>query len=162
MSSRLEGVKEVLYVLLGGVLYAGLNLIPVLGPLTVGAMIGAASRGGLRRGFKLGVASGVLGCIFFGIGLLRLDFLGATGLGAAAIILLAWVLLFWNVVGVLSCGLGAAAGVMLKEFSQTYDSFLRRGSKSRGEPVVYRICPVCNEGTADEKGFCVKCGNAAA
>ncbi|MCX6695214.1 MAG: hypothetical protein NTU61_02820 [Candidatus Altiarchaeota archaeon] len=163
ISSVFRKAGEAFVVLAGGVLYALFNWIPLLGPLVVGAVVGFNCGGGLRKAFWMGAASGFVGFILVSFALYWTSPFDLNGLGAVAVLLLAWTLLVWNIAGALSCGLGGALGVMARDFNSFSERFFSRSGMSHGSGgniVSYRICPSCGEGTADKTGFCVKCGSA--
>ena len=160
MNSLGRFFSEGVGVLAGGLIYSAFNLIPLIGPFAAGFAASVFFCGGVGRAFKLGILGGFLGATIFLLALIKLEFLNLSA-GALPAFILGWILLVWNAFGLLACGLGAAAGVMARDVGRFYGSFFRR----QGQPedcVVYRICPVCNEGTPEKAGFCVKCGSVMA
>ena len=163
MNSPWGRFREAFAVLTGGVLYAGLNWIPVLGPLAVGALVGFYGTKSVKRGFDLGVCSGVLGSLAVALILFRTGVFEGSGTQAILLLLFGWIMFVWQLVGILLCGIGGAGGVGLKSIkaalTSLFDGHINWGAD---KSVVYRICPKCNEGTPDKNGVCVRCGSAIA
>jgi hypothetical protein len=99
-------------ILFGGLLYAGLLWLAVLGPLLAGFVSGLLASGSLRRGFNAGVFSGFTGFCFVVLMLLRLGLADVSGLGLLALLLVSWMFLLWNAVGILLSGVGGVVGAM--------------------------------------------------
>lgn len=159
-SVRVLGLKA-LTVFLGGLAYLGLNWIPVLGPLAVGFIVGYVRRAGPRDGFRLGVYSGLVG--FAGVLVLFKynSILPFEGSSVFPSFLALWIIVLWNLVGVLFAGVGGALASM---FFHAQDFFEQRfpgagGSVGwRGKAASFIICPNCGSGLREGLGTCPSCG----
>ncbi len=150
-------------VIVGGILYIGLNWIPIAGPLIVGFIAGWIRRGNSKEGFNAGIYSGLLGFIALTALLYKWGALNARGIETFVVMLIAWIIFLWNLVGILLAGLGGLVGSM---FHATKNFFLggrREDVKPAGgyfnRGVTFKICPDCGSGNTEDA---IKCGNCGA
>jgi hypothetical protein len=155
-----EAVKSAAAVLSGAALYAALNFIPLMGPISAGAFVGYSAGGGFGRGFRLAFWAAALGAaaVFYLVFAYGLG--AAGGAGAAATIILGWMLLVWNAEGVLLAALGGGFGALGKDVRTVIppNLFELFGKRSPGKAVDYLICPTCGQGNQQTDATCGNCG----
>jgi len=170
MSIR-EIFSDVMAVLIGTLLYVGLNWIPIIGPISVGIISGYISGGNFKKGFTVGLLSASFGFLAilaiiskFGIFTQLFD-LSITTL---MIMLFLWILLLWNLVSIFLTGLGGILGSLISPRKL----FVKPGGKdepiridvpkdeitSRYNTKTYIICPNCGTGNLDSLENCTSCG----
>ncbi len=151
-------LKRILAVTVGTLLYIVLNWIIIIGPLLSGFITGRIARCGLKRGFLIGILSAALG---FGVLIYAINFANI-GIGDPWNILLLWIFLLWNLVGLLFSGIGGALGSALSEPIDFSSSFRKHRKKrvSEKEPgtEVYVICPNCGFSNPEQNEYCNSCG----
>jgi hypothetical protein len=157
----------------GGVLYLGLNWIPIIGPLVAGLSAGKIAGGRTNEGFKIGIYSGILGTILVIILLNRVGIFNTQGINSIVVFLVAWILLLWNLTGILFAGIGGALGNLVQKTSNIIEQLdmLRRPVRPhpiRLEPPKeykreysheYVICPKCGVGNPAGADTCSECKN---
>ncbi len=146
--------------LVGSLIYVILNWIPLLGPLSAGL---AGSRIAKGRGFLVGVLSGIFG---FAV----LLFFVFPRWGISGNFFLMWILLFWNLIGIILAGLGGLMGYTTKRWSGFSYQFGSGGVSGRrekerrdsidepGTPEMLVICPACGSSNPDGSVRCNFCG----
>ncbi|MFH1125787.1 MAG: zinc ribbon domain-containing protein [Candidatus Altiarchaeota archaeon] len=107
-------------VLFGGILYTGLNWIPVLGPLAVGFIVGYRIKGSPSEGFRTGIYSASIGTILIALLLSEIGLFSTPETATIAVILITWILFIWNLVGILLAGLGGIAGSLAAQAKKMF------------------------------------------
>jgi len=105
----------------GGVLYVGLNWIPIIGPIIVGFLVGYTVKENPRNGFRLGVYSATLGAAMIAVILGNSGLFNMAGSGTLLAMLIAWILIIWNLVGILLAGLGGMLGALVGQAKTMFD-----------------------------------------
>jgi len=144
--------------LVGGLLYLGLNWVPLAGPLIAGFVVGWLLKGEPGESFKAGVYSGILGFITVSI-LLSFWRFNTPSNQIISSLLIGWILLLWNVVGILFTGFGAMLYSIVNSFSRIFGIDLKTPSPPAGgrAEASYKICDKCGNGFLDENGGCSYC-----
>jgi hypothetical protein len=159
MSSLRDYVFYVASVIIGGLVYVGLNWIPLIGPLAVGAFVGYLRRRGPRDGFKAGTTTALLGFLGVIYLLSSTSLLPLRGITLPSLLVF-WILLLWNVVGILLAGVGGALSSM---FFHAHDFLERRLEYSGGvenpvSVISYSLCSNCGVSIKDDLHECPSCG----
>ncbi|VVB52471.1 Uncharacterised protein [uncultured archaeon] len=146
---------------LGSGLYALLNWVPLAGPAAAGFAVGYLSKGRLKAAFVDGVVSGALGFVLIAATLYH--FGAFTGSSIVHVAVLAWLLLMWNLTGILVMGAGAAVGNITYDTGRMISSFLspfaqKQAPEERKFAAEYGICPQCGTGNISENAICETCG----
>lgn len=163
----MAGLKDILLdalaITVGALFYVGLNWVPVLGPLFSGALVGYLRGGNTKKGFHMGVSSGVIGfvvllLIFSGVGVFQ-----TTGLTTVVTILIVWILFIWNMTGIFFCGVGGVFGSIASRMSLLLGGMPKIRETQEPKPthrggITYVICPNCGEGNPKSEGKCSSCG----
>jgi hypothetical protein len=147
-------VRTAAVALFCGVLYVGLNWVPIAGPLIVGFTAGWLRRGTPKECFKMGVYSAMIG--FIAISALFSWWRMSTPSNEPVFSLLAaWIILLWNVLGIILAGLGGAAAGLFGVFNRLVG--LDTGAEKSKTTVSYAICENCGCGYSGES--CTLCGS---
>jgi len=162
MKSIAGHVRGLILIAAGGILYVGLNWIPIIGPLLVGLFVGYYGKGSVKAAFDRGIASGLAGSVMVAVILFKANVFQTSGSELALTFMFAWILFVWNVVGMLFCGLGGAAGAMAGSLNDLYKTITGRYNHAKPESgdIAYRICPKCGAGNLERAMFCSSCGSA--
>jgi hypothetical protein len=158
MSNFKAYISILLGICVGSLLYVILNLIPIIGPLLVGITSGKISNGGLKRGFFVGLLSGIIGYLLvlfiFSQWIQSWNIIGKLFVGT--------LLLLWNFFGIILTGIGGVIGVIFFPFSKRGGVYtLNKSRKKEGENNIktFVVCKKCK--TANPKGenkYCSSCG----
>lgn len=108
----------------GGLLYLGLNWIPVIGPLTVGFIVGYLIKASPGVGFRAGVYSASIGTIALAILLNGMGLFNYGEVGMPIVLLTAWILLIWNLAGIFLSGVGGMLGSLLGQGRKMLESIM--------------------------------------
>lgn len=108
-------------IIFGGVLYLGLNWIPIIGPLAVGFIVGYIIKEKPSTGFKAGVYSAALGVITLAVVFSRTGLFNPAETGMLTALLTTWILVIWNVVGILIAGLGGLLGSLAGQAKRMFE-----------------------------------------
>ncbi|MFH1787912.1 MAG: DUF5518 domain-containing protein [Candidatus Altiarchaeota archaeon] len=145
---------------IGALSYVGLNWIPILGPLAAGGVVGYLRRRGPRDGFRIAAISGVFGALAVVYLFAETGVLAFNDMSAFPSFLVMWIILLWNVVGVLLTGAGGALASM---FFHAHDFLERRFDGGRERPggsqgsASFIICERCGEGVRACEDKCPHC-----
>jgi hypothetical protein len=144
----------------GGLLYVVLNIIPLIGPLAAGFLTGYWAGGGFKRGFKTAALGAVVGSIAVAYAFIRFGISDSAGVSQLMLLFMAWVLLVWNLVGILLAAVGGGVGALGKEVytvipKNLIDSF-KVGKDTPG--LEYMVCPECGQGNVTSATSCIGCG----
>jgi uncharacterized paraquat-inducible protein A len=174
-------------VILGGVLYLGLNWIPVIGPLAVGFFVGQTIKETPWKSFRAGIHSAILGVLLLAIVLARTGILDPEQVGLLTAMFVAWILLIWNLIGVFLTGLGAMLGSLAHHAKKMIDHIttprimpinislgmpsprkvirLEAPPEERGQKqntpekrIKFNICPSCGMSNQQSRKTCETCG----
>ena len=175
--------------LAGGLLYLTLNWIPILGPLAAGFAVGYALRGSMPgTGFKAGVYAASLGVIGVAFLLDSIGLFDSSQTSPLVLFVAMWVLLVWNIAGILLAGIGGMLGSLTGQAKRIVD-ILQSGAGfplniSLGMPkpkrvvnlrpppayqkekpqqedekrMRFSICPQCGASNPDTSAICGSCG----
>jgi hypothetical protein len=156
-----KSLSYVLTLLVGCLTYVGINWIPIAGPLIVGVVVGYLRRVGPKDGFKTGIYSGILGFAVIAFLFYRAHVFNLDGVGKLTSILILWVFLLWNIVGILLAGVGGAVSSMVFHahdfFGRVFDYAPER-SHSKDDVTSYLICSNCGMGVSEGSVDCPSCG----
>ncbi|MDD5111671.1 MAG: DUF5518 domain-containing protein [Candidatus Altiarchaeota archaeon] len=174
---------------MGGLLYLSLNWIPVIGPLAAGFFVGYSQQGSTPKAvFRAGAYAGLLGVVGVAMLLDTIGLLDTSQTSTAIVFLTLWVLLVWNIVGVLLAGIGGMLGSLTGQAKRLVD-ILQSGAGfplniSLGMPrprrvvnlrpppaysnerpghedekkLKFSICPQCGASNPDTSALCGSCG----
>jgi len=159
MGSVQNILRSVSTIILGALLYTGLNWIPIIGPALVGALCGYWVGGGFKRGFNHAIAASVLGTLIIAYVFASGNLLEHAGPTLGTFIL--WMLLVWNASGIVFTSIGGGLGAIGKDMA----NIIPQGIKDAFSPpkpksgLNYALCPVCGQGNVEGATTCVSCGN---
>jgi hypothetical protein len=142
-------------VVVGGLLYIGLNWIPVVGPLIAGAIAGYIAKGRVFDGFRTGVIAGIVGFIGVIFVMAQMGLLNTTGVGVVLTGLILWIILVWNLTAIFFMGVGGAVGSL----AASTRSFFKPMEARFKAVKSYRICPRCGSSYPGSDKDC-RCVNA--
>lgn len=176
MTSKVKDISLMIAAVIAGTtLYLGLNWIPVIGPVAVGLTAGYIAGGSVRRGFTAGILSGLGGFTLLLYILLKWGVFNSLFHGVRIEtfvgLLLLWIILLWNIIGVALAGLGGVAGVLLSNAKNLFKN-IERNVRIPSQQVVreeqmgpqriqgrtYVICPNCGVGNPESNSSCISCG----
>jgi hypothetical protein len=149
-------------VVFGGLLYAVLNWIPLVGPLVMGMITGYWVGGGFTNGFRHASVAAALGSTLVAFLLAQYGLTDASGVTTPMIFFIVWVLMVWNIAGIILGGIGGGLGAIGRDLHQLIpeavrDKFREPMAKSG---VEYIICPGCGQGNLSSAAACIGCGRA--
>ncbi len=155
----MPNIKEIfsttLAVITGTAMYILLNWIPIIGPLIVGFIAGFIAKGSVKRRFLSGVLSAIIGFV-----ILLLFVFSKWGLNN---ILLLWIILLWNLTGIVFAGIGSILGSMISSTADMMSKFRRFDSSIHqytGKTIRFNICPNCGISNPTDAVYCTSCGAA--
>ncbi|MFH1055727.1 MAG: hypothetical protein V1744_06500 [Candidatus Altiarchaeota archaeon] len=159
MSDVNAAVRSVLSISAGALFYAALNWVPVIGPLSVGAFTGYVVGGGFKRGFNHGICASTAGAILVAYLLASYNILPTTGTNTLLKAFTIWVLLVWNITGILFAGVGGGFGAVGKDLQTMIPKGIHDMiSPPKTKPGVnYMICKNCGQGNVEAAETCVSC-----
>ncbi|MFH0861316.1 MAG: hypothetical protein V1921_08950 [Candidatus Altiarchaeota archaeon] len=149
--------------ILGSLLYLGLNWIPIVGPLSAGFIAGRLGRATPNNSFKLGVISGAIGFVTILFMSARWGVFDTIGLGRIFSGLMVWIVVVYNLFGILLTGVGAYVGSVFtsaKRLFRTDGRVYQPFSGLSGSDVrTYRICRECGTSSLEPEAKCANCGS---
>ena len=164
---QIKNLFRALYgILAGSLLYIPLVLLPLAGPLYAGIFAGKKARTMPIAGFFAGIASAILGYLFW-INVIFPFFSLKPGDLVSGIF---WVLfLAWNVFCALLAGIGGMLGSILSYSENRLSMF--SGKTMKNEPIepedspttetnapTFIICPDCGTSNQEDSANCKNCG----
>ncbi|MBM3309516.1 MAG: zinc ribbon domain-containing protein [Candidatus Altiarchaeales archaeon] len=180
MTGLKKAVLNTTAVTAGGLLYVGLNWIPIIGPLAVGFLVGYTAKDDPRNGFRLGVYSATFGAFLLAVILGNSGLFNTTEAGTLLSMLVAWILVMWNLAGIMLAGLGGILGSLVGQ-ARTMLGMIpsglnmipfgisfgmpkpRRVLKLQAPPggeekrIKFRICENCGSSNQEDSKTCENC-----
>jgi len=154
MANLWKYLRSMMGIIAGGILYSAVVWIPIIGSFMTGFVTGYISKGDMKRGFFVGLLSGICGFT-----LLIYLITGHLSVISNEIIniLILWVITLWNITGIFFSGLGGAIGAMT---SLSSDIFVGkwRSKSGVGKVKTYIICPNCGSSNSESAKTCRSCG----
>ena len=166
-----EIILNICAVLIGAVLYMGLNWIPIIGPLSVGIISVYISGGNFKKGFTIGLLSATFGFLAILAVISRFgvfsQLFGSSGT-ALMVVLLLWILFLWNLVSIFIAGIGGIFGSLIsprrffarkiQEKEPIRIDIPKNEIASKSNIKTYIICQNCGTGNLDSTDNCISCG----
>lgn len=160
MADPKETIKRAAAILLGAILYAILNWIPVIGALISGLIVGYLVGGGFKGGFKHATYASALGAITVSYMIASYGLQDVGNTNKLIMLFMIWVTAIWHLAGIFFSGLGGGFGAVGKDiFTVIPKGFRDLITRQRPKPGIdYIICSKCGQGNVSSATTCIGCG----